>query len=93
MNSRIHRISKVKRKTNFGENYWTKTRLNLKARFIWEKKKHTITSEISWSNVLKGAGSDSCDNFPGTFVEFPLKIFSQERIANYDYPCPWNYQL
>ena len=37
---------------------------------------------MSWCNVLRRAGSDYCvnDNFPGTFVNFCLKIFTQERI-------------
>ena len=45
---------------------------------------------MSWSNVLLGAGSDSCvnDNFPGTFADFCLKIFSQKKIGTYDDPCP-----
>ena len=34
MNSKIHRISKVKRQINFGKNYRIKTRLNLKVKFI-----------------------------------------------------------
>ena len=28
------------------------------------------------------------ENFPGTFVDFRLKIFSQEIIDTYDDPCP-----
>ena len=58
------------------------------------KKKHTIISEtiseMSWTNVLGGASSNSCvnDNLSGTFVDFSLKIFSQERIGNYDVSCP-----
>ena len=32
--------------------------LNLKTRFILEKKKHTMISEISWCNILRTAGSD-----------------------------------
>ena len=82
MNSKTHKISKVKRKINFGENYRINARLNLKTRFIPAKKKHTIISEMLCSNVLWDAGSDSCvnDNFPGTIVDFRLKIVSQERI-------------
>ena len=44
MNTRIHKIPKVKRQINFGENYRINTRLNLKTRFISAKKKHTIIS-------------------------------------------------
>ena len=33
-------------------------------------------------------GSRVNDNFLGTFVDFCLKIFSQERIGTYDDPCP-----
>ena len=45
---------------------------------------------MSWSNVLRGAGSDFCvnDNFPGTFFDFLLKIFSQKSIGSYDDPYP-----
>ena len=52
-------------------------------------------SEMSCSNVLWRAGSDSCVNvnFPGTFVDFCLKIFSQERIGTYNDTCPYNFQL
>ena len=90
MNSKIHRISKVKTQIKFGENYRINTRLNLKARFIWAKKKHATISEMSWSNILWGAGSDSCvnNNFSGTLVDFRLKMFSQERIGTYDDPYP-----
>ena len=57
---------------------------------MWNVLEHAIISEMSWSNVLWEAGSDSCVNgsFPGTFVVLHLKIFSQERIATYDDPCP-----
>ena len=34
MNSKRHRISKVKRQINFDENYRINPRLNLKTRFI-----------------------------------------------------------
>ena len=45
---------------------------------------------MPWSNVLRRAGSDFCvnDNFLGTFVDFCLKIFTQERISTYDDPYP-----
>ena len=45
---------------------------------------------MPWSNVLRKAGSDFCvkDNFLGTFVDFCLKIFTQERISTYDDPYP-----
>ena len=45
---------------------------------------------MSWSNVLWGTDSDFCVNdiFSGTFVDFCLKIYSQERIGTYDDPCP-----
>ena len=41
---------------------------------------------MSWSNVLRRSSSDFCvnDNFSGTFVDFCLKIFTQERISTYD---------
>ena len=53
------------------------TRLNLKTRFIWEKKKHTIISELPWCNVLRRAILDFCGtiNFPDNFVGFRFKIY------------------
>ena len=53
------------------------------------KKKHTVIGEMSWCNVLRWcnvvrrAGLDFCvnDNFPGTLLDFHLKIFTQERIS------------
>ena len=62
MNPKMDRISKVKQQINFGKNYRINTRLNLKTKFIWAKEKHTIISEMSWSTVLWGSGSDSCVN-------------------------------
>ena len=58
--------------------------LNLKTRFIWDKKKHTITSEMSCCNVLWKAGSGYYVNdFPGSFVDFCFKKFTQEIISSY----------
>ena len=56
--------------------------MNLKTRFVWEAKDNTITSEMSWCNVLQRAGSDFWEtyNFPGTFAHFHFMIFTQERI-------------
>ena len=83
MNFKIYRISKVIRQINFGKNYQINTRVNLKTRYIWEKKKHTILREMYWSYVLGRAGSNFCvnDNFPGTFIDFRVQIFSEERIG------------
>ena len=53
---------------------------------LFEKKnKHIIISEISWCYVLQRAGSDYCvnDNFPGTFTDFCLQIFTQKKITSY----------
>ena len=56
--------------------------LNLKTRFILDKKKHTVISEMFWCNILRRAGSDYyVNNFPGTFVDFRLKKFIQEIIV------------
>ena len=89
MNSKIHRILKVNKQINFGENYWINTKFNLKTKFIWGKKKHAIISGMSWHNVLWGACWDSCvnDNISGTFVDFRLKISTQERTDAYDDLC------
>ena len=45
---------------------------------------------MPWCNVLQRAGSDYCvnDNFPDTFVDFRLKILTQEKISCYADPCP-----
>ena len=53
------------------------------------EKKHTKISEMSWCNVLRRADLDYCvNNFPGTFVDFRLKKFTQEIISSYIDPCP-----
>ena len=43
---------------------------------------------MSWCNVLRRADSDYCvnDNFPSTFADFRLKIFTQEKISSYGDP-------
>ena len=40
---------------------------------------------MSWWNVTRRADSDYSvnDNFPGTFVDFRLNTFTQERISSY----------
>ena len=45
---------------------------------------------MSWCNVLRRAGSDYCvnDNFPGTFTDLCIKVFTQEKISSYVDPCP-----
>ena len=45
---------------------------------------------MSWRNALRRVGSDYCvnDNFPGTFADFRLKIFTQEKNSSYGDPCP-----
>ena len=63
--------------------------LNLKTRFILDKKKDTVISEMFWCNILRKAGSDYYVNdFRGTFVDFRLKKFIQEIISSYADPCP-----
>ena len=48
MSSKIHRISKdEKREINCGKNHSINIRLNLKTRFVREKKKNAIISEMS----------------------------------------------
>ena len=95
VNSRYAEYQKVEKVNNCYKNYWNKTMLKLKTKFIWEKKKHSIISEMSWCNVLQRAGSDYCvyDYFPGPFVDFCIKIFIQERISSYVDPCPQDMQL
>ena len=45
---------------------------------------------MSWCNVLQRAGSDYCanNNFPGTFADFCLKIFNQEKLSSCGDLCP-----
>ena len=40
---------------------------------------------MSGFNLYQRAGWDYCvnDNFPGIFVDFCLKIFTQEKISTY----------
>ena len=50
----------------------------------------SLISEMFWWHVLRRAGSDYCVNdiSPGTFADFRLKIFTQEKISSYDDPYP-----
>ena len=45
---------------------------------------------MSWCNVFRRAGSDYRvhDISPGTFADFSLKIFTQEKISSSGDPCP-----
>ena len=66
------------------KNYQNNLMLNLQTMFIWDKKKHTITSEMSWCNILWRAGLGYYVNdFPGTFADFYFKRFTQEIISSY----------
>ena len=44
---------------------------------------------MSGRNLLRRSASGfyENDNFPGTFVDVCLKIFTQEGISTYDDPC------
>ena len=91
MNSKMRRVSKGQKvNTLCGENYLINTRLNLKTKFVSEKKKNTIRSEMSWSNILQRTGLDFCatNNFEGIYAHFCFIIFIQERIITYIDPCP-----
>ena len=47
-----------------------------------------------WCNALRRASSNYCvNNFPGTFVDFDFKRFTQEIISSYVDSCPENLQL
>ena len=76
---------KLKRLTNCAENYSINARLNLKTRFVSEKKKNTIISAMSRCNVFQRTGLGFCviNNFQGTFAHFHFLIFTQERINKY----------
>ena len=66
------------------KNYQNNLMLNVKTRSMWEEKKHTIASEMSWCNVLWRAGPGYyLNDFPGTFVDFCFKKFTQEIISSY----------
>ena len=85
INSEIHRVSKSRKVKKLCWELPDQHKIKFKnyCRFIWEKTKHSIISEVSWCIVLWREGSDYCvnNNFPGTFVDFRLKIFTQERIC------------
>ena len=54
MNSKIHIVSKSKKINKLLCKLFDNTRLNLKTRFVSEKKKNIIMSEMSsWCNVLQ----------------------------------------
>ena len=80
---------KRQRYRNSGENYLTNARLNLRTSFVWEKKKNTMASEMSWQIALRRTGTDFCviDN-SGSFANFRVLIFTQERISTYVNLCP-----
>ena len=76
---RYAEYQKVTRQINYDENYRINTTFNLKTRFIWEKNKHAIVSEMPWGKVLRKAGSDFCVNynFSGTL----LNLFKEELVS------------
>ena len=46
-------------------------------------------SEMSWCNILRRLGSDYYVNdFPGTFVDFLFKTYTQKISSSYADPCP-----
>ena len=53
------------------------------------EKKYTMISEMSLFNIIRETGSDYYVNdFPGTFVGFSFKKFTQEIMRSYANPCP-----
>ena len=70
----------VKKYINSGEDY-SITRLNLKIRFLGQKKKRIKISEISFSILLIFVTFCARDNFTGTFVNIRFMIFVRERLA------------
>ena len=85
LTSRLKEYQKQKKgKWAVAKNYQNNLMLNLQTMFIWDKKKHTITSEMSWCNILWRAGLGYYVNdFPGTFANFYFKKFTQEIISSY----------
>ena len=53
MNFKIHIVSKSKMVNKLWGKFFNNTWLNLKTRFVSEKKKNIIMSEMSWCNVLQ----------------------------------------
>ena len=52
------------------------------------EKKYTMISEMSLFNIIRETGSDYYANdFPGTFVGFSFKKFTQEIMSSYADPC------
>ena len=87
--SRYKEYQEVKNLINCGENYTINTRLNLKVRLVWEKKKNIIINKMSSSNVFRrvSSGFRAADSFSSTFVNFCLWIFAQERVSTNGDPC------
>ena len=71
------------------------TRLNLKTRFVRERKKNAIISKMSLYSVLRRTSSYLCpaDNLPRALTSFSFMIFTQERNSTYVDPRPYNLQL
>ena len=90
IDSKIRRISKSKKIRKLWQKLSGQQNMKLKSRFIWEKKKRIIISEMPFCNVFRRADLDCCvnDNFPGTFADFRLKIITQEKISSYGNLCP-----
>ena len=70
----------IKKYINSGEDC-SINRLNLKIRFLGQKKKHIKINEMSFSMLLIFVTFCARDNFAGTFVNIRFMIFGQERLA------------
>ena len=81
MNFKICRS--VKKYINSGKDYLINTRLNLKIRFLRQKKKRIKITEMSSSILLKcslkspGPAFSTSDNFACTFVNIRFMIIGQ----------------
>ena len=74
----------VKKYKNSGEDHSINTRLNLKIRFLGQKKKRIKIRETSSSIFLKRSFKSRpgfTDNFVATFVNIRFMIISRERLA------------
>ena len=75
INSKIHRTTKSKKINKFCQKLLEQQNMKfIKKVYLREKEAYSL---------------DYCanDNFPGTFAEFRLKIFTQEKICSYGDPC------
>ena len=81
--SRYKEYQEVKNLINCGENYTINTRLNLKVRLVWEKKKNIIINKMSSSNVFRrvSSGFRAADSFQALSLIFVYGYLPKKELA------------